>query len=66
MKVRNTDKRLIKNENTIAFWQKTTITINNLHFRKNRNLPDFSLLGKVAQKDIPANAVGTLGLQGCF
>ena len=38
----------------------------NLYFRKNRDLPDFSLLVKVAQKDIPANAVGTLGLQGCF
>ena len=56
-----------KLENTIAFRQDNyPIKMNNLYFRKNRDLPDFSLLVKVAQKDIPANAVGTLGLQGCF
>ena len=59
MKVIDTDKRLIIIQNIQS---KSIFFI----LEKIKTVPDFSLLVKVAQKDIPANAVGTLGLQGCF
>ena len=59
MKVINTDTRLIIIQNIRL---KSIFLI----LEKIETVPDFSLLVKVAQKDIPANAVGTLGLQGCF